>query len=169
VAGTSPNLVRTREHNPWLRVLARSALRFLRSRTQDPFTCSVDQTMHATVWQRPCLQALSRSVCPPAASPVRKRTGRVARAPSRRRPAPPTPFTIETPREGPARWASKTLHETKLVGRPLARATSSYGVLFLLESSHGFKFAAALAYPTFEPRALQPVHLGLFVPSPERL
>ena len=40
------------------------------SRTHGPSACSVDRTGHATVGQRPCSRALSRSARTPVASPV---------------------------------------------------------------------------------------------------
>jgi hypothetical protein len=45
------------------------------SRTHGPPTCSADRAVHATVRQRPCSQALSRSTRTPVASPVRSCVG----------------------------------------------------------------------------------------------
>jgi hypothetical protein len=102
------------------------------SRTHGPPTCPADRAVHATVKQRPCSQALSRSTCTPVASPVRSCVGgRSPFRPPRRRdvlPAPPLGGAPCLPRpssahhrEGVHGWTSETLWIFRSAGGPASR------------------------------------------------
>jgi len=90
------------------------------SRTHGPPTCPADRAVHATVKQRPCSQALSRSTRTPVASPAGSCVGgRSPLRPPHRRdvlPAPPLGGAPRLPRpssahhrEGVLGWTSETL------------------------------------------------------------
>jgi hypothetical protein len=67
--GTNPCLMRPRDSSTWPRVFARSRVR---PRGLEPATRRRRQSIEpasVTVGQRTCLQAVSRSACPPFASP----------------------------------------------------------------------------------------------------
>jgi len=95
--------------------MPRPGLRHLGSRAQDPSIRRIYRTPRITVEQRPSSPSASRALAvrqPPAPSlrPAgRFGTERLARAPSRRHPAPPCPSRSASSGEDARRWTSKTL------------------------------------------------------------
>jgi len=82
--------------------IPRSGLRRLSSRAQDPSRRGVYRTPRLTVRRRPSSPSVSRTLGAPATSPVPRPAGRfgterLARAPSRRHPAPPCPSRPSPP------------------------------------------------------------------------
>ena len=95
--------------------MPRPGLRRLSSRAQDPSMRRVYRTPRTTVRRRPSSPSASRALSCASRQPRlctlpgTCRTERLARAPSRRHPAPPCPSRRAPPQGGTRRWTSKTL------------------------------------------------------------